>query len=276
MRKLCIVLLTILLAQTAFAQQYSWKRVLMDGSRTGVTAPSAEGISENLGEVKEDTYYAPNGKIYKGGAVAKVAKLVIDAQDVMAPVKQVVGYSPEVMEKRSPESALSNWTVDAIMKRVEKESGRKVDVGITNFGGIRIDMPKGDVLVDDIMSMFPFRNNIVYVAVKGSRLREIVEHLAESKMEVIGGMKIVVSKDRKLVSCKVGGKPIDDSKIYGLATISFLLNGGDGLDLGAGMEDVIDIPVDIYDVMLDYVKAETAAGRPITYKTDGRVTYLKD
>lgn len=276
MRKLCIVLLTILLAQTAFAQQYSWKRVLMDGSRTGVTAPSAEGISENLGEVKEDTYYAPNGKIYKGGAVAKVAKLVIDAQDVMAPVKQVVGYSPEVMEKRSPESALSNWTVDAIMKRVEKESGRKVDVGITNFGGIRIDMPKGDVLVDDIMSMFPFRNNIVYVAVKGSRLREIVEHLAESKMEVIGGMKIVVSKDRKLVSCKVGGKPIDDSKIYGLATISFLLNGGDGLDLGEGMEDVIDIPVDIYDVMLDYVKAETAAGRPITYKTDGRVTYLKD
>lgn len=276
MRKLCIVLLTILLAQTAFAQQYSWKRVLMDGSRTGVTAPSAEGISENLGEVKEDTYYAPNGKIYKGGAVAKVAKLVIDAQDVMAPVKQVVGYSPEVMEKRSPESALSNWTVDAIMKRVEKESGRKVDVGITNFGGIRIDMPKGAVLVDDIMSMFPFRNNIVYVAVKGSRLREIVEHLAESKMEVIGGMKIVVSKDRKLVSCKVGGKPIDDSKIYGLATISFLLNGGDGLDLGEGMEDVIDIPVDIYDVMLDYVKAETAAGRPITYKTDGRVTYLKD
>lgn len=276
MRKICIVVAVLLLAQTALAQQYSWKRVLMDGSRAGVTVPSAQGISENLGEVKEDTYYAPNGKVYKGGAVTKVAKLVIDAQEVMAPVKQVIGYSPEVMEKQSPESALSNWAVDVIMKRVEKESGRKVHVGITNFGGIRIDMPKGDIIIDDMMSMFPFRNNIVYVAVKGSRLREIVEQMAENRMEVIGGMKVVVSPDRKLVSCKIDGKPIDDSKIYGLATISFLLHGGDGLRLGEGMEEIIDIPIDIYDVMKDYVVAETAAGRPITYQKDGRVTYLKD
>lgn len=276
MRKICIVVAVLLLAQTALAQQYSWKRVLMDGSRAGVTVPSAQGISENLGEVKEDTYYAPNGKVYKGGAVTKVAKLVIDAQEVMAPVKQVIGYSPEVMEKQSPESALSNWTVDVIMKRVEKESGRKVHVGITNFGGIRIDMPKGDIIIDDMMSMFPFRNNIVYVAVKGSRLREIVEQMAENRMEVVGGMKVVVSPDRKLVSCKIDGKPIDDSKIYGLATISFLLHGGDGLRLGEGMEEVIDIPIDIYDVMKDHVVAETAAGRPITYQKDGRVTYLKD
>lgn len=276
MRRLSILVAVLLIAQTAFAQQYSWKRALMDGSRAGVTVPSAQGVSENLGEVKEDTYYAPNGKVYEGGAVAKVAKLVIDAQEVMAPVKQVIGYSPEVMEKHSPESALSNWTVDVIMKRVEKESGRKVDVGITNFGGIRIDMPKGDIIVDDIMSMFPFRNNIVYVAVKGSRLREIVEQMAAHKMEVIGGMKVVVSADRKLVSCLIDGKPIDDSKIYGLATISFLLSGGDGLRLGEGMEEIIDIPIDIYDAMKDYVVAETAAGRQITYKKDGRVTYLKD
>ena len=70
----------------------------------------------------------------------------------------------------------------------------------------------------------------------------------------------------------IEGEPIDDEKVYGLATISFLLNGGDGLSLqdSAVSVKVFD-DVDIIDAVLEYVAEETKAGRPIEYKTDGRV-----
>jgi 2',3'-cyclic-nucleotide 2'-phosphodiesterase (5'-nucleotidase family) len=273
MRKIILVFACLGLSLGAFAQNYKWQRTAIDGSRTGVVSPSADNVKEALGEVKGKKYYAPSGKVYKG-TTAEVAKLIIDAQSEMAAVKKVIGYSPAVMEKYGPESELSNFTVDVVMDRVGKETGKKIDVGITNFGGIRVDMPKGDIIVDDIMSMFPFKNNIVYVEVKGSRLREVLEGMAAKRVEVIGGMKIVV-ENRKLVSVTIGGEPLQDDKIYTMATITFLLHGGDRLYLGEGMETVKELEVSIYDAMSEYIIAETAAGRPITGKKDGRVVIKK-
>ena len=273
MRKIILVFACLGLSLGAFAQNYKWQRTAIDGSRTGVVSPSADNVKETLGEVKGKKYYAPSGKVYKG-TTAEVAKLIIDAQSEMAAVKKVIGYSPAVMEKYGPESELSNFTVDVVMDRVGKEMGKKIDVGITNFGGIRVDMPKGDIIVDDIMSMFPFKNNIVYVEVKGSRLREVLEGMAAKRVEVIGGMKIVV-ENRKLVSVTIGGEPLQDDKIYTMATITFLLHGGDRLYLGEGMETVKELEVSIYDAMSEYIIAETSAGRPITGKKDGRVVIKK-
>lgn len=249
---------------------YSWHRDRIDGRRTGVSSPSADNVTEALGSVSGNKYYAPSGKIFKGGSVAAAAALVIDAQPVMAPVKQVIGYSPEVMTAAYPESGLSNLFVDTIMDAVEKASGKHVDVGIVNFGGIRVDMPEGDIFVDDIMSMFPFKNSIVYVSLKGSRLREILDSMAEDGFQVLGGLRVVAENGR-IVSAEVGGEPLEDEKIYGLATITFLLHGGDDLFLGENVEESVEYPVDIYDVMMDYITAETEAGRDITYGTDGRV-----
>lgn len=260
----------------AGAQNIEWSRVSMDGSRTGTVCPSADNVEEALGRVKGNTYYAPSGKVFRNGTVARVAALVIDAQDAMKPVKKVVGYSTEHMAKYAPESPLSNYTVDFIMARVARETGKKVHCGIANFGGIRVEMPQGEVLVDDIRSMFPFKNTITYVALKGSRLREILETMvADGKMEVLGGIELVVSKaERRILSLKVDGKPLDDNAVYGLATISFLLHGGDKLYLAEGAEEVIDIPLDIYDVAIQHIEELTAKGLPVEGKCDGRVRIL--
>lgn len=274
MRKIILVFVCLGLSLGAFAQNYKWQRTAIDGSRTGVVSPSADNVKEALGEVKGKKYYAPSGKVYKG-TTAEVAKLIIDAQSEMAAVKKVIGYSPAVMEKYGPESELSNFTVDVIMDRVGKEMGKKIDVGISNFGGIRVDMPKGDIILDDMLSMFPFKNQLAYVELTGKQVRTMLETMAAGRFQVLGGVR-VVAEDGKLVSAEVAGEPIDDDKVYGVATISFLLTGGDGLALG---ENALNVKVfedeDIIDAVLAFVNAETAAGRPIEYKADGRVT-VKD
>jgi 2',3'-cyclic-nucleotide 2'-phosphodiesterase (5'-nucleotidase family) len=189
----------------------------------------------------------------------------------MARVKDVIGYSPAVMEAYFPESALSNWFVDVLMAKVEKLSGKKVDIGIANFGGIRVDMPQGDIILDDMLSMLPFKNQLVYVEHTGKEIRNILESMAAGRFQVLGGVR-VVADGGKLVSAEIGGEPIDDDRIYGLATISFLLSGGDGLTLEQNARSVtVYKDVDVIDAILEHVYAETAAGRPIEYKADGRV-----
>lgn len=274
MNKTKILIIGILLCAvtSAAAQEYSWKAIDVDASRTGCTTPDKNNVAEAAGYLKGGKYYAPNGKVFKAGSsAAKTAAVVIDAQPAMARVKEVIGYSPVAMTTHRPESGLSNMAIDVIMNKVADLSGKEVHMGVTNFGGIRANMPEGNILLDDMLSMFPFKNYVVYVEHKGSTIRKMLEEMAARRFHVLGGVRIV-AEDGKLVSVELGGKPLDDNKTYGIATISFLLDGGDGLALRNDAVSMIEFPeVDIIDAILEYVYAETAAGRPIEYKEDGRI-----
>ena len=259
------------------AQDYTvkWKRTQMDGSRTGVKFSGADNVKESMGELRGSRYYAPDGKVFRKGVTPAVARIMIGAQQEMADVKQVVAYSPEAMIKEYPECALSDWFIDLLMGQCHELIGKKVDVGFANFGGIRVNMPEGDVLLDDIMSMFPFRNKLCYIALKGSDLRAIFEQLAREKWQVTGGARCVITWDGRLVSAEIDGSPIDDEKIYGVATVDFLLNGGDGLFLQKNAVEKIVLDKYVIDVVLPYVKRLTAEGKPLEYHTDGRIRIVE-
>lgn len=270
-----LFILTVLLSASLSAQEYTWKTVKMDASRTGCTTPMGENLREAIGEFKGGDYIAPNGKVFKKkSATAQVAQFVYDAQPVMANVKEIVGYSPEALGKGYPESKLSNWSIDVIMDQTQKISGKPVHMGVMNFGGIRADMPEGDVILDDMKSMFPFKNQIVYLEMKGSEIRKMLEQMAAGRFQVLGGVR-VVAEHGKLVSAEVAGAPIDDDKVYGVASISFLLHGGDGLSLADSAVNVENLDVDIIEAIMAHVNAEKAAGRPLTAELDGRVTVIR-
>lgn len=267
---------SLLLASCGSTAYYSWEwhKIPADGHRTGVTAPNAENAVEALGVSNGKFYSAPGGKVFVGGSTPAVAELLFDVQPEMADLKTVIGHSNEGMPRRGVETSLSDWTADVVLEEAGRLTGKKIDVSITNFGGLRVDMPKGEILKDDLVSMFPFKNYVAVVTLKGWRLRQIYEQMAASRVECVGGVRLVV-KDKKLESVFVGGKPLDDNATYNLATIDFLLTGGDKYFLAQDADDVVVTDVLIIDVMLPRVLAMTAAGKTIDYQTDGRVTILK-
>lgn len=270
MRKLSLFAALALICSCA--PSVSWQRHEMDGHRTGVTCVVGSCPESVLGVVRDSMYRSPNGTEFIGGATPEVARLMLEAQPRMAYLKEVIGYSPVAMAKEKPESALSNWTVDAIMLGVEKLLGVKPDLGISNFGGIRIDMPAGDVLIDDIVSMFPFNNLICYVRLAGSDVRAVFEEMASShRIQAVGGVKVVVEGD-KLASLEIGGAPLDDSRDYILATIDFLLDGGDGLFLARNAKELVMSDTKVNEWMVPYVRSLTAEGRNVEGIIDGRVT----
>ena len=270
-----IILSLVLSAVTLSAQDYTWEPGKIDGSRTGCGIPSTTNVEAAVGKVVRGKYYAPDGSIFKkNSATARTASLVLDAQPAMARVKEVVAHSTREMSKGYPESELSNWFVDIMIRKAEALSGSKVHMGIVNFRGIRADMPEGDVILDDLFSMFPFKNQITYVEHKGSTIRSILENMAAGRFQVLGGVR-VVAQDGRLVSVEIDGQPLEDDKVYGLATVNFLLYGGDGLKLAEDAVNLVKYDVDVIDAVLEHVYAETAAGRPIEYQTDGRVTIIR-
>ena len=270
--KVIVLLAAACLCLNAGAQSYDWKKIPANASRTGVSIPGTENITEALGTVKNGVYTAPNGRRYRG-TPALVAQLMLEAQLEMAPVKELVGRTDHEMLRERPESELTNMIVDCLMSCTEEATGKHVDVGLANFGGIRVDFPEGDILMDDVMSMLPFKNCLCYVELKGKDLRALYEQLAREGMQIVGGVKLVV-KDHKLVSATIGDKPLDDKKTYGLATIDFLLTGGDGISAARNALDLVQTDILLRDAVLPYLQQLTEEGKPIAYHVDGRVQIL--
>lgn len=271
MKKTIFISAALLLSAAAYSQQFTWGMVEMDGSRTGCSAPGADNVEEALGRVEGKTYYAPNGKVYRKGGTPTVAAVVIEAQPAMAELKKSVGWSQNGMYSRGADTPLANFATDALLEASEEVFGVKADLAILNSGGIRASVPKGKVLKDDIMSIFPFKNYYVLVDWPGSVLLAYLERTA-GRPQPMAGVRMVV-KDRKLVSATVGGKEIDPDAIYRLATIDFLLGSGDNMRLAAGATEIRRTQVLVFDVIMKKIETLTAAGQSLDAAVDGRVTY---
>lgn len=248
-----------------------WERLVMDAHRTGVTAATANNVEAALGSVADGVYYAPDGKEFKGSATVLTADVLISAQQVMAPLREVVGFTCEEMSSHFPESTLSNWAVDLIASSVAELSGRRIDVGILNFGGIRVDFPKGEILLDEVRSMFPFKNHLAYVELEGKDLLYLIEKMvSENNLQALSGVRMTVT-DGVIDSLLVQGAEIDPKALYGIATIDFLLDGGDNLKVARNARDLKIFKEIIIDVVEPYVRKCYAEGIPVSYHTDGRV-----
>jgi len=250
-----------------------WKRVAMDGSRTGVVPVNAENVDTALGSFEDDVYVAPNGNRFSDGATPQIAAMMMEVQPRMAHLKEVVGHSARVMEnlRTEPDLPLANFVADALRAKASDYFGKPMDFAIINYGGIRIPMPEGAVILDDIEAMFPFKNYMCYAKVRGNNLQRLLEQLAKTQaFQAVSGCRVKV-KDHQLVEAEVGGAPIDPKRLYNVATIDFLLSGGDQIAIGALAEDVILTPVVVRDVMLETIRDMEAEGKIIDVVKDGRV-----
>lgn len=266
---ICVALGALLLCSCA--PRFSWEKFPMDGHRTGVGYLTADNVETALGTIENGVYTSPNGTVFEGGATSLAASDMISVQPQLKWLKRVIAYSPREMVRKRPESELSDFIVDNLMEIVEEGTGRKVDVGLMNFGGIRQDISQGDVLLEDIVSMLPFKNNPTYVQLKGEDLTALFKHMAATGMQAIGGARVEI-EDGELVSFTVGGESVDPEKLYGLATIDFLLDGGDGIYAAKNARDLIIMDNKINEEILPRIIRLTEAGKPLEYSTDGRVT----
>jgi len=90
------------------------------------------------------------------------------------------------------------------------------NISMSNEGGIRQDIPAGDITLATIVGLLPFQNNIIELSLKGSEMMSCVENDI-----ILGGITSI--PDYKFLD----GTPIDREAIYTVLTIDYLYSRSD-------------------------------------------------
>lgn len=188
----------------------------------------------------------------------------------------VLGIADELMEAKRPESLLFNFAADAIRWKADHLDGKPVDFAVTNAGGLRNVFNKGNITVGDVYNVFPFENYLYLMTLTGQQCITLFEELAAAGGHCISGANMTITSDGKLVDAKIGGKPIEKSASYRVATIDYLAEGNDGMTvLSEGTERTPFEEMILRQVVTDYIKTFTDRGQPVAAAIEGR-TIVKD
>jgi 2',3'-cyclic-nucleotide 2'-phosphodiesterase (5'-nucleotidase family) len=159
------------------------------------------------------------------------------------------------------ESSLGDFVAD-----VMRETG-KSDIGIQNAGGLRADLPQGNVTNGNVYDALPFVNSLVVCEMTGRQVRQVLEQgfsLERGMIQVSGLVaKYDLSKPigHRLVSLDIRGKPTDDDKIYTVATNSFIWEGGDLYQTFLGTKSLSKTGL-LSEMVMDYLKKNKSVELP--------------
>lgn len=198
---------------------------------------------------------------------------------------QVIGESKVELDQTQcqlGECLLGDFVADAILQyRLNNTTPEAAPAfAIVNAGGIRATIDQGPITRGEVLTAFPFGNAVVEISISGERLWSTLEGII-SKVNSANGKPVTsflqVSRGvviqynpagavgDKLVDVTIGGKTLDRSAEYRIATVDFIAGGGDNFfDPPFGNLIALDT---LDSVLVDYVGAQS----PVDIKLDGRI-----
>lgn len=208
-----------------------------------------------------------------GEALALLKPYKAGVDSVMGEVKGVAAVS---MDRFRPESPLSNLIADVLRQAASGVLGCPADVGLVNMGGIRNVLTEGNITTQNIYEILPFENSLCVLTLGGADLKKLCANIAARGGEGVSGLNLVIDADGCLLEATVNGQPIDEGRTYTVGTIDFLAEGNDGMAaLTCAQERRCPEGATLRGLFMDYVERETAAGRKIEARIEGRVVVKK-
>ncbi len=131
--------------------------------------------------------------------------------------------------------AMQNFAADFVRERGLELAGR-IDGSISNKGGLRTTWHPGAISEGAVIDMMPFANKVRVIDLKGSDLLEALE----------------VMKARQDYAVSLPER-IDANRIYRIATIDYLANGGDYMTALTRGKTVAESRSMAYADLLDYL-----------------------
>ena len=223
--------------------------------------------------------------------VANAAKAIIDPIDADYDQKfaesAVDLNGAKAPGNRTEETNLGDLITDAMMWAIQTKAPGVVDmtnaVAITNGGGIRAAIAKGDITKKDVNTVLPFGNTLAVVYVKGSELLEALEVSTYCTPKSLGGFPQFAGMEVELnTACEydandttypgstyfgpksinritiktVNGKAFDKDATYAVITNDFLAAGGDTYYAFAAAQTQFDTGLPLDEILMEYITVE--------------------
>ena len=211
-------------------------------------------------------------------ADADVEKMIAPYSEKVSELSKVIGRLEGGLNKTGAGGGtLGNFVTDG-MRAVARKSGKPVTLAIMNLGGLRKnEISAGELRASDIFELLPFENALVVVEVTGAQLAKLLEIVPRDAQS---GARIHFKWNERSRPEFLSGKLVDENgkdlgidrqKIYTVVTIDYLLQrGGGAYAILQEAKSQTPLNITIRDAIMDYVKSETAAGRPIRGVKDDR------
>lgn len=186
---------------------------------------------------------------------------------------EVIGTCADTYPVDWPETPLTRLVAEMMMNCAS--SIAPVDAAISNIGGIRAPLEKGDITVGDVYQVLPFDNALVVLQMRGTTLDSLVAEIARKGGAAVAGLSFAISPDSVALDPTVAGRSIDPDRIYYIATNDYLSWGNDGFPSMANFVTSQAANITLRDAMLQYVIKETASGRTVVAPTKENITMMK-
>lgn len=152
------------------------------------------------------------------------------------------------------------------------------DFALQNSGGVRIDIPAGDISIGDAYTLLPFANTMVNLEMTGAEVRQSLEDGVANILDNAGSsgaypygaylrwdMDFTQAAGSRISNLEVRAKadgspwtPIDEAATYTVVVNSFMAGGGDGyatletvFDSGRGTDTLIDYAQGFVDYIVE-------------------------
>ena len=189
---------------------------------------------------------------------------------------------------RDGETNLGDLITDAMLWSIQKNPDSVTVpmenvLAITNGGGIRAPIHKGDVTKKDVNTVLPFGNTVAVVYVTGAELLEALEASTYCTPEAVGGfpqvsgIEFIVDTSaaydandttypgstyygpksiNRVTIIGVNGEEFDPEATYAVITNNFLAAGGDTYYAFANASAQFDTGLPLDEVLMDYITEE--------------------
>ena len=174
--------------------------------------------------------------------------------------------------------SLGNFVTEGMRAQAKAKLGKPITLAIVNAGGLRKnEISAGDLRASDIFELLPFENSLVALEINGAQLSKLLQ---VATRDAQSGARIHFKWNDQNRAEFLSGKLVDESgreqeidpqKIYTIVTIDYLLNLNSGAyALLHEAKSKTPLNLTLRDSIMNYVRSETAAGRNISPRLDGR------
>jgi hypothetical protein len=146
------------------------------------------------------------------------------------------------------------------------------DIALLNSGGIRTNIPRGKITMEQVFTLLPFDDALVTMNLAGEHILEILERSAKLERGIlqVSGIKIRYDLSERAGSrikdVYVGSRHLDRQKTYTVTTVDFLADGGDAFSTFKKGENIV-YGMALRDVFVSYLKKHS----PVSPRTEERI-----
>lgn len=162
-------------------------------------------------------------------------------------------------------------------------------IAMTNGGGIRTELKKGDLSYGDVVALLPYDNYLCVVEVTGEKILEVLREnckylpITDGQFPQVSGIRFkAVVADHSIQDAEIlneeSGKwePLVKDRTYTLATTDYCISGGGFHNTLKDANIVLDAVLVYNDALVQYISKKLGSHISMEYaEPQGRITIVK-